>query len=92
MTLEEIEYKEKLQRLSFTLLRKNYKKLWVDTYGDSWIIPTRLHEEEMYVQFICPKLCRILREALGVEHPTALLFCLEFYHTIKKDYEEENID
>jgi len=93
LTLEEIEYREQLKRLSFTIIRKNYDTLWKDLgYGDNWVIPSRLHEEEVYVQYVCPKLCRILRESLGVEHPTALLFSLEYYETIKKDYDEENID
>ena len=92
MTLEELEYREQLKRLSFTVIRKNYEDLWESLGYGGEVIPTRLYEEEVYVQYICPKLCKILRETLGIEHPTAFLFALEYYETIRLKYKDINYE
>ncbi len=85
MTLDEIEYREKLKRLSFTVIRKCYDHVW-DEYCPNRYQLSKDKRDICYVDNISPVLCKSLRESLGIEHSTAFLFALEYYES----YERKN--
>ena len=84
MTLKEIEYRETLKRIAFRYLNIKFPTEWHESYMDSgsWLIPSSYNAEDIYLNYVCPKLCKKLMNDIGIDYPLALLFCLEYYHTI----------